>query len=144
MNKIAQGLIGATAAILLLAGCSAVSAEAQGVPSVAPSATASSESSASPSSTPSASPGNTDPSSNQWNGFASQRDWYLRSLDGALSGNPPSEDQLIAAGNLACKQLNNGKKIDAVRVVTGTGPSADLDNRNIVEAARMVYCPDAG
>ena len=143
MNKIAQGLIGATAAILLLAGCSAVSAEAQGVP--APS------SSSTPNETPSPAPvavgtptPNTDPSSNKWNGFASQREWYLRSLEGAISGQPPSDDQLIAAGNLACEQIKSGKKLNLVRVVKGSGPSADLDNRNIVEAARMVYCPGVG
>jgi hypothetical protein len=76
----------------------------------------------------------------QWNGFATQDEWYLAGLKDALSG-PASDDELLAAGKLACEQIAAGTPIEDVRVVTAEGAAADQDNKNIVTDANRVYCP---
>lgn len=81
-----------------------------------------------------------DPTAN-FNGFGSQREWFLRTLDDALSGEPSADDDLIGAGMLACDQLRAGTPADEVRVVEG---GTDQDNLNIRQAAVQVYCPELG
>jgi len=127
--------------VLALSGCSAagsedaapveVKASASAAPSTAPDVTIAAEPVAIEPS-PAA-----DPTAN-YNGFGSQREWFLRSLDGALSGTP-DDDSLIGAGALACDQLAAGTPRADVIVIDG---GTDQDNTNIIGAAEQVYCPE--
>jgi hypothetical protein len=140
--------LGAVLVVLALSGCSAATAEPDSR------VAASEEESATPTptpvlpveATPTAAPVEITPTEApglpEFNGFSSQREWFLRSLDGALSGTVPSDDELIGAGMLACEQLRAGAAYDAVRVVSGSGDTADQDNENIVWAGVSVYCPE--
>jgi PBP1b-binding outer membrane lipoprotein LpoB len=128
----------------LLSGCSAaVEAPSAGRTAPAVAETATPEPTATVE--PTAAPVTIEPTATpnpEFNGFASQEDWYLRGLAGALSGKPPSDDDLIGAGMLACEQLRSGVALADVRVVSGAGELADQDNRNIVGQATQVYCPE--
>ena len=148
MNKIAQGLVSATAAILLLAGCSAVSAEAQGVPTPSASSTPSSEPSASPSSTLTAAPIPAEasapapsPSSSKFGNYT-QDEFFLASMAGTWHGTQPSDARLIEAAHLACDTLRNGTLKKDVRVVDGQGADADWNNGRIVLYGVDTYCPE--
>jgi hypothetical protein len=145
-----RGTLIAALVVLGLSGCSAA-VNADSVERVAsePSAVASAEPTVQPTpevvETPVAAPVEIVPTEApglpEFNGFSSQREWYLKSLDGALSG-AVSDDDLIAAGMLACEQMRNGETLNTARVVSGTGEAADQDNNNILWAAYYVYCPE--
>jgi PBP1b-binding outer membrane lipoprotein LpoB len=140
--------LAAVLVVLALSGCSAATGgpEARS-PAAEETATPTTEATLEPTAepTPTAAPVEIVPTEApgvpEFNGFASQREWYLKSLDGALSGTV-SDDDLIAAGMLACEQMRNGETLDTARVVTGTGEAADQDNNNILWAAYYVYCPE--
>lgn len=140
--------LSAVLVVLALSGCSAAGVES--APEPKPSMTAE----PAPSNTPAAQPTPTaaaapieivptEQPKAEFNGFSSQREWYLKSLEGSLSGTV-SDDDLIAAGLLVCEQLASGVAYDEVRVVSGTGEAADLDNENIYWSAVQVYCPELG
>lgn len=57
-----------------------------------------------------------------------------------------TDEQLIAAGHDACEQLENGTKLEDVRVVDGEKPHANgayYDTSAIMNAALVTYCPGA-
>jgi hypothetical protein len=146
MFKMSRAAI-AVVAVLALTGCSAAAADEISQPRIAaesssstpePTETATPTPTAAPIEiTPTAAPGRP-----EFNGFSSQREWFLRSLDGALSGMASSDDALISAGMMACDQLRSGSHYDDIRVVSGSGEDADMDNQNIVWAGVSVYCPE--
>ena len=140
MNKIAQCIVGATAAVLLLAGCSAVSAEAQGVPSDAPS-TASSDASPAPAPIAMSEAPEAPKSAAQEAGFKDENDWYLRSIKSSWTGDMPDDEQLLAAGTLACDELAKGTPRDQVHAVVGSGEAAVNNNQNLIGYAVMALCP---
>ena len=123
--KIAQGLIGATAAILLLAGCSAVSAEAQDAPTLSTSSTPS----ATPSEQPSA-PGPVAVAPSQApakptagiipNGEATFLKYATQpgsTLLVGMDGVPDSD--LLKAGYYACDLFAQGQSYDKMDVIHG-------------------------
>jgi hypothetical protein len=147
-----RGTLIAALVVLGLSGCSAA-VNADSVERVAsePSAVASAEPTVQPTpevvETPTAAPVEIVPTEApglpEFNGFASAREMFLAGLDGAMSGEV-SDDDLVAAGMLACEQLRGGASISTTRVVTGTGEIADRDNAHIVWQALYAYCPEAG
>lgn len=57
-----------------------------------------------------------------------------------------SDEQLIAAGHVACEQLESGVALEAVRVVEGEQPHKNgnfYDTSAIMNGALKAYCPDA-
>lgn len=142
MRRISAVIVG-VAAVALLAGCSAVNAEAasQTVPtaSVAPSATSSSTPSAAPivmSDAPDA-----PKTAAQKAGFKDANDWYLRSIKSAWSGDMPSDHQLLDAASLACGALVKGTPRNQIHVVTGEGDAVVNNNRNVIQYSIMAICP---
>lgn len=139
--------LGAVLVVLALSGCSAAVVES--APEPEPSMTAE----PAPSSTPAAQPTPTaaaapieivptEQPKAEFNGFSSQREWYLKSLEGALSGEVDDET-LISAGLLACEQMRAGAYADDVVVVAGSSEEAERDNSKIAWTANYVYCPEA-
>ena len=139
MNKIAQGLIGATAAILLLAGCSAISAEAQGVPTPTPSATLSStpEPIAAKAESPSPSPSHNP----DWGNYT-QDEFYLLSVAPPWQGPRPTDAKLIALAHVACAQLAAGTKFENARPVPGKSQDDLTNSLGVTTYAVQVYCPE--
>jgi hypothetical protein len=137
--------VGALLVVLALSGCSAAAAEPE-ARAAASTVEETSTPTAEPTveSTPTAAPIEITPTeapSDEFNGFSSARAMFLAGLDGAMSGEVSDED-LVAAGTLACEQLRAGSTIDTARVVTGTGEVADRDNAHIVWQAVYAYCPE--
>ncbi len=67
---------------------------------------------------------------------------FLRGAKAAWRGDVPSDEELIAAGRLACDQLAAGTTADAVRVVVGDGDDADWNNQKLVTYGAQTYCPE--
>ena len=144
MNKIAQSLIAATAAIVLLAGCSSPSAEAKDAPE--PSATPSASASAASESAPPAPIVMSDApeaptSAAQQAGFKDENDMYMRGIKSAWSGELPSDEQLLAAAHYVCDAVTGGVPRDQIKAVTGEGDAATNNNRNLIESAVFAFCP---
>jgi hypothetical protein len=143
-----RGTLIAALVVLGLSGCSAA-VNADSVERVAsePSATASAEPTVQPTpevvETPVAAPVEIVPTEApglpEWNGFSSQREWFLRSLDHKLSG-AVEDDALVGAGQLACEQMRAGSSVFEVDVVSSADPAAD--NEHIARTAMYVYCPE--
>ena len=132
MNKIAQSLIAATAAIVLLAGCSS-----------APS-TNNSDATDAPSDTPAPLVAESaSPSANPSNAVFLE---YVRGklLPSTQIGNA-SDDQLLAAGHEACDQIRAGTDPGDVRVVEGEQPDGSgyyMDSSAIMNGALTGLCRD--
>lgn len=138
MNTVAQSIVGATAAVLLLAGCSAVSAEAQGVPttssSVTPSATpAPVTAKVAPSPSPSHNP--------DWGDYT-QDEFYIASIAPGWRGAHPTDQQLIAYARTTCKLLSTGVSLKDARSVAGKSEDAIANNLSVTTYAVQVYCPE--
>jgi hypothetical protein len=145
-----RGTLIAALVVLGLSGCSAA-VNADSVERVAnePSAVASAEPTVQPTpevvETPVAAPVEIVPTEApglpEFNGFSSQREWFLRQMDNKLSGTV-DDDALVGAGLLACEQMRAGASVLTVNVVAGDGPDVAGDNEDIGWAAYYVYCPE--
>jgi hypothetical protein len=143
-----RGTLIAALVVLGLSGCSAA-VNADSVERVAsePSAVASAEPTVQPTpevvETPVAAPVEIVPTEApgrpEWNGFASQRDWFLAGVKNKLSGTA-DDDALVAAALLACEQIRSGISVLDVDVVTSV--DSDSDNEDIARNATYVYCPE--
>lgn len=55
------------------------------------------------------------------------------------------DDQLVAAGHEACKQLLAGVDSETIRLIEGEEPAASgyyMDSGTIIDGARRFYCPE--
>jgi len=141
-------LIAVTAAVLVLAGCSAAPVDettdsARTVPSSsAPAET--SEPTAAPLAEqpePEAS-GEFSPDHNaQSLGFKDADDMFLRSVQSSWSGDIPSDAELLAAGAYACEQIATGVVRDTIIAVQGDSETAMRHNQVVVSSAGYAWCP---
>ena len=132
MNKVMQISIAATAAIFLLAGCSAGSAEAQDVPA-GPSATATASA---------------EPEAPAWP-YQVREDAdkvFLGAMRETLhSVESLTDAELIAAGHSACEQIAAGATVDTVVVFDGDfagEPKANWNDLALAGVATQTYCTE--
>lgn len=136
MNKIVQSVIAATAAILLLAGCSAGSAEAQAAPE--PSVSATPSDAANATLTPDAEP--TAPVVKDADSL------YLKEVRIRLKAMDSTSDaDLIAAGHKACDLYAQGQKRESIDIIEGDAPGEPFPGANdlaIATWAAKAYCQE--
>ena len=137
MNK---KLVAVVAAVLVLAGCSAV-----------PSDNGADSARVAPSSSPTAAPlpeqpepEITEQSEAQKNGFKDEDDWYLRSVKSSWQGDVPTDEELLKAGTSACEALTSGTQKADVVSVEGDSENAVYNNQIVVAYAIMALCPEFG
>jgi len=63
--------------------------------------------------------------------------FFLKGIKTAWVGEMPTDQQLLDAAALACKQHKAGQEI---QVVNGTTEAADNNNRNLGTYAKQLYC----
>lgn len=63
--------------------------------------------------------------------------FFLKGIKTAWAGEMPTDQQLLDAAALACKQRESGQK---VQVVTGATEDAANNNRNLATYSRQMYC----